>query len=72
MAAGILSKPGSKFGPCKTPCQHIDCAQTRARAAERCTYCRQAIGYNVRMYQLESQTVHAVCHEDAADRHELR
>ena len=68
MTAGILPKPGSKLGPCKGTCKHIDCAETRGRAESSCLYCRQAIGYGVRVYQHGEYTVHAVCHEDAAEK----
>ncbi len=67
MAAGILPKPGSTAGPCATRCDHIDCAETRGRAASICLYCRQAVGYGVRVYQHGEYTVHARCHEEAAD-----
>jgi hypothetical protein len=68
MAAGILPKPGSKAGPCRKNCQHIDCAETRERASSQCLYCRLPIGYDVRVYQHGDYTVHARCHEDAADK----
>jgi hypothetical protein len=66
MAAGILPKPGSKAGPCKR-CEHVDCTETRDRAASNCIYCRKPVGYGVRVYQHGDYTVHAVCHEDAAE-----
>jgi len=67
MAAGILPKPGSQYGPCKVKCKHIDCAETRARAQSTCLYCRKPVGYGVRVYQHGEYTVHALCHELAAD-----
>ena len=67
MAAGILPIPGSKFGPCKAPCKHIDCAETRSRAESTCLYCQKPVGYNVRVYQHGDYTVHARCHEEAAE-----
>lgn len=67
MAAGVLPKPGSKTGPCKIACSHIDCQETRERAASHCLYCRKAVGYGVRVYQHGAYTVHARCHEEAAD-----
>ena len=67
MAAGILPKPGTKVGPCKGKCRHIDCADTRARAASTCLYCRKPVGFDVRIYQHGDYTVHAICHEDAAE-----
>ncbi|MEK6935623.1 MAG: hypothetical protein AABW67_02465 [Nanoarchaeota archaeon] len=29
MAAGIIFKPGSKFGHCRNECKHIDCKEIR-------------------------------------------
>jgi hypothetical protein len=66
MAAGILPKPGSKVGPCKR-CEHVDCGETRARAESKCIYCQAVVGYGVRVYQHGDYTVHARCHEDAAE-----
>ena len=67
MAAGILPKPGSKLGPCAKRCKHIDCSETRGRAESTCLYCRKTVGYGVRVYQHGEYTVHARCHEDAAE-----
>ena len=67
MAAGVLPKPGTKLGPCKR-CQHIDCEETRSRAESKCLYCSKPVGYGVRIYQHGDYTVHADCHEDAAER----
>jgi len=67
MAAGILPKPGAKYGPCKAACRHIDCAETRERAASTCLYCGKAVGFGARVYQHGEYTVHARCHEEAAE-----
>jgi hypothetical protein len=67
MAAGILAAPGTKVGPCRGKCQHIDCNETRERAESRCIYCREKVGYRVRVYQHGDYTVHARCHEEAAE-----
>jgi hypothetical protein len=67
MAAGILPKPGTKLGPCKAKCQHIDCAETRARATSLCLYCRKPVGYGTPVYFHGDYTVHAICHEVAAE-----
>ncbi len=67
MAAGILPKPGTKVGPCKAKCKHIDCAETRERAASTCLYCREKVGFGVRVYRHGAYTVHARCHEEAAE-----
>lgn len=68
MAAGVLPKPGTKVGPCKGKCGHLDCAETRDRAVSKCLYCQKKIGYGVRVYQHGVYTVHARCHEEAAER----
>ena len=70
MAAGILPKPGSKFGPCAVPCIHKDCAETRASAAAACAYCHKPIGFYVRFYLQDDGLVHASCAEAAAERQE--
>ena len=67
MAAGKLDKPGTKYGPCKSECGHIDCAKTRSMAQSVCTICGVAIGYDTRFYL--SQTLpdrydHAICREE--------
>lgn len=67
MAAGIIARPGTKAGPCKGTCKHLDCAETRARAASKCLYCRMPVGYDTRVYQHGDYTVHALCHEEAAE-----
>ena len=51
MAAGQLSKPGTKYGPCKTDCKHKDCAQTRTMADTPCRICGKTIGYNTLFFQ---------------------
>ena len=51
MAAGILQQPGSELGPCRNPCAHKDCAETRAIAAAPCRICRKPIGYDRLFYR---------------------
>ncbi len=72
MAASSLPEPGSELGPCLPSCKHVDCAATRAMAADRCPYCRQPIGYGRRFYELpgSSALAHASCHEAAIERGE--
>ena len=71
MAAGVLSKPGSDFGPCEEGCSHTDCAETRTMAAGLCAYCGKPIGYQVRYYRRANFDPpafdHARCLEDALD-----
>lgn len=67
MAAGRLPAPGTPFGPCTDPCQHIDCAATRRDAASLCRICTREIGYETRFYAEYTSTrqlVHAACLED--------
>jgi hypothetical protein len=51
MAAGVLPKPGTKFGPCKKACVHRDCILTRKMAEAKCPKCGQPIGYGVGFYE---------------------
>ena len=46
MAWGRLPAPGTEHGPCADPCEHRDCAATRADASGICIYCRTPIGYD--------------------------
>lgn len=66
MAAGVLSKPGTEYGPCAEPCRHIDCAGTRTIAETVCRYCDKPIGYDRRFYNDEGY-VHSSCSEDAIE-----
>ena len=75
MAAGVLPEPGTEYGPCVEPCQHIDCAGTRADAASPCQECGQPIGYGRRFYAVgdakpgQRRTLsHATCLEATIDR----
>lgn len=77
MAAGTITTPGTKYGPCKETCKHKDCAGTRAMAASICPGCKKAIGYNAPFYNLglgEWPTdlhfqgyAHATCTEEAIE-----
>ena len=75
MAAGVLPKPGTKVGPCKSKtCGHRDCAATRAEAASSCRFCSEAIGYG-RMFvraRFDGSLAHVVCLEEAVDRNDAR
>lgn len=66
MAAGVLAKPGTEFGPCAEPCQHTDCAGTRRIATTVCRFCNKEIGYDRRFYNDEGY-VHTACLEDSID-----
>lgn len=69
MASGILSAPGSKFGPCEQECSHVDCRKTREMASSKCRICGEVIGYDRRCYSEASGVlVHASCLEDEEGR----
>lgn len=74
MAAGILPAPGTKVGPCKAKCKHLDCAQTKAEAASPCRFCAKGIGYGVGFYRskLSGELAHAFCFEEAVERNDAR
>jgi hypothetical protein len=64
MAAGILSAPGSEYGPCEGACVHTDCAATRKMAEADCEICNSEINYGIRFYRQDNGTyVHAECLE---------
>jgi hypothetical protein len=73
MAAGILPRPGSKFGACVDECKHHDCTETRFIASSLCVICESPIGYdrgfydergNISIPVEERGLVHANCVED--------
>jgi hypothetical protein len=84
VAAGRLSRPGTKHGPCQDLCQHLDCALVRADAERLCTYCGKRIGFEVRFYDATVPGVradmtpqprllaHALCLEVEAERQSER
>jgi hypothetical protein len=65
MAAGMIAKPGTEFGPCADDCTHTDCAQTRALADAMCQLCGEPIGYERRFYLVHPapDVAHATCEE---------
>jgi hypothetical protein len=54
MAAGVLPKPGTQYGPCdaSASCGHADCAETVRESMAVCTICGRPIGYGTRFYQV--------------------
>jgi len=71
MAAGMISKPGSEYGPClDEDCGHTDCAASRKIAATACALCDEPIGYERLFFQRENWTVleHVACIEKAQNR----
>ncbi len=61
MAAVSLDPPGTEFGPCAEPCQHIDCDATRREAATVCNRCGQPIGYGRGFFNDNPGLAHASC-----------
>lgn len=55
MAAGILPKPGTNYGPCERACAHIDCNCTRRMAKAPCGICGKRIGYDTPFYERSPQ-----------------
>jgi hypothetical protein len=74
MAAGILPAPGTKVGPCKKHCKHVDCNQTRADSQVPCRFCGHEIGYGARFIRarLSGALAHEHCVEDAVERNDAR
>lgn len=70
MAAGNLPAPGTKYGPCKGPCDHLDCAATIRMASTPCRICGECIGYGIRFYMESEPEVRprALVHADEAER----
>ena len=64
MAAGVLPKPGTDYGPCVSSCVHIDCKATREDAGSTCRFCLNDIGYDRRFFREGNGLVHASCLED--------
>lgn len=74
MAAGYLSPPGAKYGPCRGTCKHKDCAETRETSARSCELCGEPIGYDKNFYQAEQwrKLTHAVCLETQVEQETTR
>ena len=66
VASSALSKPGTKHGPCKGSCAHLDCKSTREVAASPCRICAKPIGFDRHFYidAPPNVCVHAVCYEE--------
>ena len=68
MAAGVLPKIGTKYGPCEGECQHKDCALNRKMAEAPCKICGEPIGYDTRFYNVGDSNgldlTHALCEEE--------
>ena len=67
MGWSLLPKPGTKTGPCKDECEHIDCAKTRSMAESMCSICDEEIGYERAFYASDDEPDvldHAVCAQE--------
>jgi hypothetical protein len=59
-----IPAPGTVYGPCSDPCEHVDCAQARAKAGKLCVRCAKPIGYEISFYQTEyGDYAHGCCSE---------
>jgi len=74
MAAAVMPKPGTQFGPCQEGCKHKDCAELKGMAQSMCRFCQKAIGWGGRYYrsQLSGDLAHAACLETAVERNDAR
>lgn len=62
MAAGLLPKPGTEYGPCLEVCLHRDCQANRAISASACRLCDEEIGFGRAFYDEGAGVyVHALC-----------
>jgi len=69
MAAVRLPFPGTEFGSCNEPCNHVNCKQTEDMSETECKYCHKKIGYETRFYILDGKVlVHASCHEETIEK----
>jgi len=71
MAAGIISKPGSQYGPCCVKCRHTDCEANRKTAESICHICGTIIGYETRFYDTDEGYVHAFCEEERIEKERI-
>lgn len=82
MAAGEVQNPGSKYGPCRNECTHIDCKGLREIANSTCRLCKAPIGYENAFYlddehvpptpfddsvAFKPRYVHALCFEESIE-----
>lgn len=68
MAAAIIPKPGTKFGPCKKACNHIDCKANRTTAESVCGFCSTPIGFETLYYVDQGAPCHARCLEESVEK----
>jgi hypothetical protein len=47
---GLISKPGTKYGPCVGKCKRKDCAAMREEASIPCIHCGKPIGYETKFH----------------------
>lgn len=62
MATSMISKPGTKYGPCKEECEHRDCKELRLIASAVCVKCGEVIGYDSRFSKIIGRgLIHLCC-----------
>lgn len=67
MAYISLARPGTPNGPChngagyEKDCAHTDCAQTRATIRQQCPGCRQELGYERPIWEVDGIMQHVGC-----------
>jgi hypothetical protein len=72
MAASLIAKPGTKFGPCKDACEHVDCRQSRELVNTCCFFCHSRIGYNKMFVTSGKRAAHDTCCELAVENGDAR
>jgi hypothetical protein len=49
------------LAPCKSPCNHEDCADSKAFVKRLCSLCGKEIGFDTKYFVRGDDPVHAVC-----------
>lgn len=65
-----IPKPGTRQGPCDSPCQHSRCQVLRKEAQSLCPECEKPIGYQTpyRLRSPDMALVHILCLKRGSDR----
>ena len=71
MAYGVMPKLGEPV-TCDGPCEHRDCAATRAMAATPCHYCGKVVEAGDTYYLEEHKPVHFLCAHEAVEQGRMR
>lgn len=59
----ILYAPGSIYGPCDEGCIHPKCEMEKMAAKQKCTSCKEPVGFSNRFTFIDEQPVHIKCIE---------